>query len=512
MRNILIISLLVGLFPFFVFGQKENSVIVAIENQVDFAVKEGPWIKAQVGQKLNYRDRVRTGEFSRATIHLPNDSVMRINELTTITLKPPKKTTGKPGIDLRKGALYFFSRNQPDEYEFGTPTATGAIKGTEFELHLDSEGNTVMTLFDGEVDLSNAQGSIALVSGEQGTVKSGLPPIKTAVINAVNIIQWCLYYPAVIDVDEISFSQKEMSAFTASIESYRKGNILEALARYLASGAKAESEASRIYAAGLFLATGQVNKAEEQIAEVKNDHPHTLALKELISAVKEPLPSTHAEPQSASHWLARSYLLQAGGDLELALKAARNAIELSPEFGFGWGRVAELEFSFGRSDAVKESLDLGLKLAPENAQNLALQGFILAGENQLDKARNSFEQAISIDGALGNAWLGRGLTRIRDNDLDEGMQDLQVAAAIEPNRSLLRSYLAKAFSDAKEFSLAANELTLAEMLDPSDPTPWFFSALLNQKINRYNVAVTDLKRSMVLNENRRLYRSKFLLD
>jgi len=501
-----------GLFPFFVFGEKENSVIVSIENQVDFAVKEGPWINAQVGQNLNYGDRVRTGEFSRATIQLPNESVMRINELTTITLKPPKKTTGKPGIDLRKGALYFFSRNQPDEYEFGTPTTTGAIKGTEFELHLDSEENTVMTLFDGEVDLSNAQGSIALVSGEQGTVKSGSPPIKTAVINAVNIIQWCLYYPAVVDVDEISFSQNEINTFAASIESYRKGNILEALSRYLGMGAKPESEASRIYAAGLYLATGQVNKAEELIAEVRSDHPLTLALKELITAVKEPLPNTYAEPQSTSHWLARSYLLQAEGELELALKAARKAVELSPEFGFGWGRVAELEFSFGRSDAVKESLDLGLKLAPENAQNLALQGFIFAGDNQLVKARDKFEQAIIIDGALANAWLGRGLTQIRDNDLDGGMQNLQVASAIEPNRSLLRSYLAKAFSDAKEFSFAANELTLAEMLDPSDPTPWFFSALLNQKINRYNVAVTDLKRSMALNENRRLYRSKFLLD
>ena len=106
----------------------------------------------------------------------------------------------------------------------------------------------------------------------------------------------------------------------------------------------------------------------------------------------------------------------------------------------------------------------------------------------------------------------RGLTQIRGNDLDEGMQDLQTAAAIEPDRSLLRSYLAKAFSDARVFSFAANELMLAENLDPNDPTPWLFSALLNQKINRYNVAVQDLERSISLNENRRLYRSKFLLD
>ncbi len=512
MKIILLVSLLMGSFPFFVFGQKENSIILSCENQVNFSVKQGPWIRAQVGQKLNYGDRVRTGEFSRATIHLPNESIMRINELTTIILKPPKKTSTRPGIDLKKGALYFFSRNQPEEYEFGTPTATGAIKGTEFELHLDSEENTVMTIFDGEVDLANPQGSIVLVSGEQGIAKPGSKPIKTAVINAINIIQWCLYYPAVIDVDEISFSQNEINTFGPSLESYRKGNILEALSRYIITGVKPENEANYIYTAGLYLATGQVNKAEELIAQVRSDHSLALALKELITAVKDPLLYTYTDPQSSSHWLARSYLFQAKGDLNLALNAARNAVKRSPEFGYGWGRVAELEFSFGRSINVKESVALALRFSPENAQLLALQGFILAGDNQLVEAQNKFEQSIYIDSSLANAWLGRGLTQIRGNDIDKGVQDLKVASVIEPNRSLLRSYLAKAFSDTKKFSFAKNELILAETLDPNDPTPWFFSALLNQKINRYNVAITDLERSKILNENRRLYRSKFLLD
>ena len=52
--------------------------------------------------------------------------------------------------------------------------------------------------------------------------------------------------------------------------------------------------------------------------------------------------------------------------------------------------------------------------------------------------------AISIDGALGNAWLGRGLTYIRQGREREGQHDLQAAAVLEPNRSLLRSYLGKA--------------------------------------------------------------------
>jgi len=93
-----------------------------------------------------------------------------------------------------------------------------------------------------------------------------------------------------------------------------------------------------------------------------------------------------------------------------------------------------------------------------------------------------------------------------------GREDLQVAAALEPQRSLLRSYLAKAFSDDYDNARAAKELGLAEKLDPGDPTPWLYSALVNQQANRINDAVEDLERSQQLNDNRSVFRSRLLLD
>ena len=55
-------------------------------------------------------------------------------------------------------------------------------------------------------------------------------------------------------------------------------------------------------------------------------------------------------------------------------------MELSPEFGFGWARVAELEFSFGRTGATQDALAHALRLSPRNAQAMALQGFVLCRE------------------------------------------------------------------------------------------------------------------------------------
>ena len=148
------------------------------------------------------------------------------------------------------------------------------------------------------------------------------------------------------------------------------------------------SDSERLYRAALALAAGQVTDAQELLAVTDTTaEGHVPALRsvllELITVVKArpraaPVP---ANGESSSRWLAESYRLQSEADLDGALKAARRAVELSPEFGFGWARMAELEFSFGRNDATQAALAHALRLSPRNAQAMAIQGFVLAAKN-----------------------------------------------------------------------------------------------------------------------------------
>ena len=192
--------------------------------------------------------------------------------------------------------------------------------------------------------------------------------------------------------------------------------------------------------------------------------------------------------------------------------AARAAVAKSPNFGFAWVRVAELEFSLGYVNESKAALARGLELSPRNAQALALKGFLFNAENNVQAAAEAFDQAIAVDGALANAWLGRGICKIRQGHPQAGRQDIQVAATLEPNRSDLRSYLGKAWAQTDDRKHAEKELRLAKQLDPADPTPWLYSALLNYDYNRNNQAIADLEKSKELNNNRSVFRSQFLLD
>src|SRR6185503_16950970 len=105
-------------------------------------------------------------------------------------------------IDLKAGAVYVFTRDKPREYLLQTPDAIGASRGTEFVVQVTPGGGTVVTVFNGEVDLYNAQGSVTLTNGDQGTVLPGQGPVKTPAIQATSVVQWWLYYPGVLDIDE----------------------------------------------------------------------------------------------------------------------------------------------------------------------------------------------------------------------------------------------------------------------------------------------------------------------
>ncbi|MEO5802820.1 MAG: FecR domain-containing protein [Verrucomicrobiota bacterium] len=487
-----------------------DSMLLTLENKVEVALAgQAGWLPARTNQILHVGDRVRTGARSRATIRLSNLTVLRVYELTMLQIHPPSQPEKSAMLDLQKGAAYFLGRERPTEMEFRTPVASGAIRGTEFHLDVAENGTTRVTLIDGAVELKNEQAAVELASGEEGIVEPGKAPRKTAFIEAINIIQWCLYYPAVLNLDDLNLAPAEQQMLAASLDDYRSGDLLHALANYPANRIP-NSDSEKIYLAQLLLAVGQVMQAEEQLKTVQS--PLADALQEMIAAVKHQTWNRTLPPTLASEWMAESYYQQSRADLVAARKAAQSATEKSPNFGFAFARLAEMEFSFGHVPESLEALEKSLQLSPRNAQALALKGFLLAAQNKISEAQQFFNQAIAVDGALGNAWLGRGLIKIRQGQREDGVRDLQTAAVLEPQRSVLRSYLGKAFNNARDNTRAHRELGLGKKFDPNDPTPWLYSALLDQEEHRFNEGIRDLEKSQELNDNRRVYRSQFLLD
>ncbi len=486
------IALLIVAFVFGCFSTHaaEDAVLLSVEGDVTVR-KAGMqnWQPAQTNQVLKTGDRVRTGDNGRAMARLGDNRIQRVPPNSTFDVEA--RADGKPGVNVKQGGMFLFIRDLFGGSPARSDLAAAATRGTEFHMLVEADGRTVFTVIDGEVDVTNAFGRETLRANQQAEVKPGGKPERTAMLDATSVIQWCLYYPAVLDPAELSFTAAEKQQLGESLAAYAQGDLPRAFQIYRASAAPSEVE--RTYAAALWLAFAEAPRSQKLLDGLQT--PAANALRRMTAIVQNRAATNGVKPSTASGWMAESYYFQSKSKLDEALAAAQEAKKLSPHFAFAWSRVAELEFSFGRNTAAREALEMALEMAPWNAQGWALQGFVHAAENKHREALGDFENAVSMDGMLPTAWLGRGLIKIRLGDSAAGRRDLQAAAALQPTFAIYRSYLGKAIAEDGNQRLAEKDLALAQRLDPQDPTAWLYSALLKQSENRINEAVRDLEHS-----------------
>lgn len=466
------------------------------------------WTPARREQLLSAGDRVRTALESRATIQLSDRSVVRLGPSSLLEIQAPRHPPARSRFWLRIGRLFFLNREAPSDIEFETPLAAGAIRGTEFILFVNASAN-LLALLDGAVTLTAGNQSLNLERGEQANLAPGRPMSKTQLVQVPNLVQWSLYYPAVLNLDELPLTPAERQSLAPSLQAWALGDAAGAVRAW--PGPPPSTDGSRLLRAALDLAVGDVEHAESLLAQTSSAPALVAALRELIAAVT--LQDWSATtPDSSSAWLAHSYWLQSRSDLAGARAAAQRALQLKPDFAFAWTRLAELEFSFANRASARRALAKAEVLAPRDARSHALRGFVLLADRQVLAAQQAFDRAVDLDEAMADAWLGRALCQEHRGHAEQARQWLQVAAALEPRRSLLRSYLGKGFAQAGDSTRATKELRLAQELDPRDPTPWLYSALLRHQQSQVNQAIRDLDRAVLLNDHRSLFRSRFLLD
>jgi outer membrane receptor protein involved in Fe transport len=102
---------------------------------------------------------------------------------------------------------------------------------------------------------------------------------------------------------------------------------------------------------------------------------------------------------------------------------------------------------------------------------------------------------------------------MRHGKFQEGFADLQTAASLDPNRAIMRSYLAKALDTlGGERTAVEQELARAMNLDPNDPTAWLYAALIHYRENEINRSIRELEEARAKSNYRALFRSRQLLD
>ena len=129
----------------------------------------------------------------KTTVKLTEHSKMIIDDF----VYDPKKGTGKLAVNMALGTARYASgqiaKNNPQQVSIKTPTATIAVRGTDFSMTVDELGRSLIMLLPscdnkgcvtGAIEVSNLSGVVILDVPYQATMVSSLstPPSQPTVI------------------------------------------------------------------------------------------------------------------------------------------------------------------------------------------------------------------------------------------------------------------------------------------------------------------------------------------
>jgi tetratricopeptide (TPR) repeat protein len=491
---------------------------LSIQGQVERLITKGEtWAPVNHNEAFCPGDRIRVGFNSRANLKLNNDTLLRLSENSSVHIGKPEQN-GSNSLDLLEGIAHFISRVQ-HRLQVNTPYVNAIIEGTEFTVELAPD-HAVVTVLEGRVRANNTWGEVLLEGGQKAVAYPGEAPRIEQVVDPLDAVQWTLFYPP---VSEAVFKNGS-PAGQRSFEAYRRNDLQGAFSA-LAQAAGIEQDALLLaYRASLHLRVGGVEAARRDLINALRLEPEqadALALLSIIAtvqnqrqqALKLAQRAVDADPRGLSPLLALSYARQANFQLTKALEAAKQATESVPDSALAWSQLARLHLMFHHLDEADNAARRAMALAPEQAQPLVILGFIHLIRLDFDGARQTFKRAIDLDVTdTPLPRLGLGLLEIRQGHLAEGRRQLEIAANLDPGNAMIRSYLGKAYYEEKRDEEAATQFALAKQFDELDPTAWFYSAILQQSVNRPIEALDELQTAIDLNDKRAVYRSRYLLD
>ena len=166
----------------------------------------------------------------------------------------------------------------------------------------------------------------------------------------------------------------------------------------------------------------------------------------------------------------------------------------------------------GQLDEALEQAKQAVSLNDMLAKTQSVLGFAYLTQINVRQAEEAFNKAIELDQTEPLARLGLGLALIRQGKLELGRREIEYAASLDPNNALIRSYLGKAYLEENRNKVASSQFDMAKNLDPKDPTPWLYSAIQKQNQTQPVQGLRELESSIEKNNNRAVYRSRFLLE
>lgn len=462
------------------------------------------WRTAAIRDKLDNGSYVRTGDFSQMGLLLGDQTQLRLNQNSMVQLREIGTSGAPTTLELSVGRVWAQAKRRAPKaadptpaVTIHTPNAVAAIRGTDWDLAVAPDGSATLTVLSGQVEFSNALGSVQVGPNEQASVVPGQAPVKRLLTNARERVQWVTAWRP----DPRRWAGADAPRLQAEIDAIEGGRTGAALALL---AARSDSQAAVVHA-DLLLSQGRVDDAITLLTPYADQPRHAalLARAQLIADRADEAARTLAQA-SASHpdaielQLAAGDLARFNGDAPAARAAFGAAIDHGPDNAHAW-------FGQGRVDAEREdirparrSLQRSMELAPAESRFPAELATLETMANELDSATARFLTTLEAQPDDYVALAGLGILQLKQGQPDAALESFLKAGIIEPRYARAALWQGVAYYQLGRTERAEEMLRRAAELDPKDPLPHMMLSLIASDRLDYGGAVVDARRAAEL--------------
>jgi hypothetical protein len=131
------------------------ATVVDVVNEGYRVPPGGDEVTVKTADELVKSEALRTERESTIKVQFVDGSELSVEQLSEVVLSDYlfDGSAASGIIDLNNGLFHFTSNEKPDQgLKLRTPVATIGIRGTEFLVHVDGNGATVIDILDGAID------------------------------------------------------------------------------------------------------------------------------------------------------------------------------------------------------------------------------------------------------------------------------------------------------------------------------------------------------------------------
>lgn len=497
------------------------------------------WRPAAPRQELFPSNYVRTGAYSRMGLLFQDRTQVRLAEKTLMQIKASATAPGERTVlRLEQGRSWSQTNAAPANLYLETPSATAAIRGTDWDIEVFEGGRSLLTVFSGEVDFFNDFGRLTVAKNESAQAIPGQAPTRIIIANPRDRVQWVTAY-AVEPLRHIDASAAS-PALREVLEMIRRGETAQAAARISSASmpddpglvqlariallvrserfeeafnattgalAAARQPAPYLIASDLMVYEGKLDRANafalEGLVRFRDD-PRLVAQLARVSLVagdfdvaQRRLASAMSAPKPAFEVrLAAADTARAQGEGRAARAGYEAARAERPSDDRPWHGIGVVDSEREAVASARMHLNAALERNPGGPGYQGELGTLETFADRFEDAQAAFGAGLKANPADYVALTGLGVLELKRGHPEAALENFLRASMLEPRFARAHVFAAVANYQLGRRGLALRELERASELDDKDPLPYLLASMINTDLFRAGDAIEAARRGM----------------